>query len=705
MNLLSRVSVIIPTRNCLSQVVDGLPMMREWLPHVGEVIIVDSESSDGTREFLHQQIQGPNVRYMDHPPGLYPSWNAGIQAASCEFVHLSTAGDTISASDLSALVEAAGDADVVCAAPHFVNQAGQPVAGPQWPIHELIERGVHRASGLSLLAIAMEFCQVPVRFKSWLGSSASNLYRRAIFESRQFPTDVGHSGDMMFGLRYAAELSAVFVAEKRGRFVLHESAGSRADLFDAFGAAYAAQYELGRAKLISHIKANGIEGLGESIWQALAFDAEVVRSAFAKERQITYEERAKKQALQSKGKPDSTKLALKHLEKRAEKANWLQRWALQKEIAELKRTSASSKSTSTPVSAQVEGEPLQNATCIVTAAEINERHGTGVLLQRIFRDSPDYIHVRSMNLYGGVTGGSLRIVSPDAAPDLKNSTVSRILAVPYSQRDVENALAIAESTKAPMIAWLMDHNLGNGEHQIPPALMGRLLDASQLRLGISPEFCALYEQLYGHRVHFVPPVVDSSLCQKSVLTPTITDGALLGNLWSQRWLEMLAEVLNVKVTSYGHNSPQWVKHDALARNVTMRGFLPENELISALRQHPYAIVPTGTLDERDDLPEIARYSLPSRTLYLSAVGNLPLIVVGHEESGVARFVRRHGLGLVVPYDETALNEAVAAISKPEAQAQFRQRAAELAPLWAEDDMKTWLWTSLKKGSPADPRWE
>jgi hypothetical protein len=297
------------------------------------------------------------------------------------------------------------------------------------------------------------------------------------------------------------------------------------------------------------------------------------------------------------------------------------------------------------------------------------------------------------------------LLSPDAPPTLQGSSVSRILAVPYSSRDVENALAIAKSSKAPLIVWLMDHNLGSGEHEIPPRLMAELLDAAQLRLGISPEFCALYEQLFGHKVHFVPPVVESSLCQSTPLAPQNGGGALLGNLWSQRWLEMLAGVLQDPVTSYGHNSPQWVKHDSLAKHVTMRGFLPEPELVSSLRQHAYAIVATGTLDERDDLPDIARYSLPSRTLYLSAVGNLPLLVIGNERSGVARFVQRHGLGLVVPYETEALKSAIKHITQADEQTRYRARAAELAKLWAADDMEQWLWKSLALGKPVDERWE
>lgn len=364
---------------------------------------------------------------------------------------------------------------------------------------------------------------------------------------------------------------------------------------------------------------------------------------------------------------------------------------------------------------QVVGTPVQDADLIITAAEINERHGTGVLLQRIFRTAPNFIHVRSIDIYGGETSGALQVRAPACTAEelvamLQGSTVKRILSVPYSNSDVRNTLALQAATGAPLCVWLMDHNLGNGEHQIASDLMKELLDRAHLRLGISPEFCTLYRDLFGYEIHFAPPIVDAALAQRTPLhhgAEASPAGVLLGNVWSQRWLEKLADAVaaaQIPMVAYGPKSPQWVKNDALAAQVETRGFLPEDELVTALRSHPFAVVPTGTLDEADDLPEVARYSLPSRTLYLSTVGNLPVIVIGHEDSGVARFVKRHGLGIVVPYDGAELRRAALHMCEPEQQAKYRRRAAQMAPAFACDDMLDWLWRSLEKGSPADDRW-
>lgn len=719
MGELAGISVIIPTRNCLVQVLHGWQAMRDWIDSVEEVIVVDSQSTDGTREFLQTQLKGANATFLDHPPGLYESWNAGIRAARGDFIHISTAGDTASVDDLKMLLAAAleSGADAVCAPPQFKNQAGDCVDGPVWPIHELIAKGVTRLAGPALLAVAMANCQVPLSHKSWLGSSASNLYRKSLFLQREFPTDCGHSGDMMFGLRHAANMSACFLSKTCGQFLLHESAGSRADLFDAYGREYSEEFQKQRVRLLETFRTEGdaaFDGVMDCLWRALAFDAQATWRFVSAERELGREEIKKKEELRRKlaARPNPAKIALSFLEDRLKSGGlgMAQKWALKSAVKALRKerqTSASRPMSQSP-SVETAGEPVKNAVCIVSAAEINERHGTGVLLKRLFMDASELIHVRSMNLYGGETWGRLRILCPEAPPQLSGSSVRQILSVPYTESDVQNSLSICEQTGAPMCVWLMDHNLGAREDQIRPTSMAKLLERAGIILGISPEFCGLYEHIFGCRVHFVPPVVQTGIIQRQPVVATESAGAMLGNLWSQAWLKMLAEVLDaaaIQLCSYGHNSPDWVKHDSLRQHVDIRGFLPEPELIQDLRRHPYAIVPTGTLDERDDLPDIARFSLPSRTLFLSAVGNLPLIVLGHPDTGVARFVVRHGLGVVVPYEPEALSRAVTRIMQPEQQDIFRKAAALQSSLFASDNLGQWIWDSLALGQPADLRWE
>ncbi|MBL9116669.1 MAG: glycosyltransferase family 2 protein [Verrucomicrobiaceae bacterium] len=245
---LSEISVVVPTRNCLHLVQSGMKEMLTWTPLVKEVLVVDSESSDGTLDYLKEQLQYPNVRFLTHPPGLYQSWNFGISQTTGKWVHISTAGDTISTDDLQylALMAERTDADVTTAPPHFVMDGDYTPPWLNWPIHDLLARQQEGdfivLEGLSLLVFAMEYCRPGIGVQSWLGSSASNLYKRRFFEGRGFPTNCGHSGDVMFGLSYAAEMKAAFLRRPCGKFVFHRPTTAQPNVVERFGEVYGAEY-------------------------------------------------------------------------------------------------------------------------------------------------------------------------------------------------------------------------------------------------------------------------------------------------------------------------------------------------------------------------------------------------------------------------------------------------------------------------------
>jgi hypothetical protein len=125
--------------------------------------------------------------------------------------------------------------------------------------------------------------------------------------------------------------------------------------------------------------------------------------------------------------------------------------------------------------------------------------------------------------------------------------------------------------------------------------------------------------------------------------------------------------------------------------------------VAALRASPYVLVPSGTLEGDDPHRFIARLSLPSRLVYVVAAAGTPVIVLGHPDTAAARFVTRHGLGLVVPYRRAELAAAVAALCTPQAQARHRAAAARLAPALSAAEMADWIWRSLEAGQPADDR--
>jgi UDP:flavonoid glycosyltransferase YjiC (YdhE family) len=96
---------------------------------------------------------------------------------------------------------------------------------------------------------------------------------------------------------------------------------------------------------------------------------------------------------------------------------------------------------------------------------------------------------------------------------------------------------------------------------------------------------------------------------------------------------------------------------------------------------------------------LARASLPSRIIYLMAVANIPMIVMGHSETGAARFVTSLGLGTVCDYSAASFREAVQRVTDEDLSARVRARAAALSPAFSSKGLASWLWESMCAGQP------
>jgi hypothetical protein len=226
-NSLADVSVVVPTLNSLHLLSPVIDTLRETLAHVGEVIVVDSYSTDGTMEFLRDRLDLPGAGFYSHPKGLYASWNFGISKATREWIYIATAGDVIGINDLVYLhnIATQHEATVVCSPPVYVNVNGDSCEDPPWPIFDLLEshkeRDIISLSGVQLAAFAIRYGRFSRGFKGWLGSSASNLYRAEALKSAPFSTQVGKSGDTLWGIENTTKSKAVFCRRRCGRFVIH----------------------------------------------------------------------------------------------------------------------------------------------------------------------------------------------------------------------------------------------------------------------------------------------------------------------------------------------------------------------------------------------------------------------------------------------------------------------------------------------------
>lgn len=364
---------------------------------------------------------------------------------------------------------------------------------------------------------------------------------------------------------------------------------------------------------------------------------------------------------------------------------------------------------------------------LVTHCEVSERHGTGVLLRRLFLDGPPMASVRALDLYGAEQDfGAMRYrltnhsagwteVLRELLDAVGSLEVRRILCVPYSIADVYLALAAREAFGAPMCTWVMDDQ--NIESQgLPDELLKRLFERSGLLLAISPELQRAYREKFDPRFALAPPAVSARFLLTTPVAPDAERvarcrGMIFGNIWGERWLGDLLETLNgagVVLDWHSGGGTPWMRIDSAAlqrAGVEIRPHVPEESLVAALRASPFVVVPSGTFDGDDSHRFVARLSLPSRLPYLAATAGTPVVILGHPDTAAARFVTRHGLGVVVPYDQQAFLSAVDAVCKPEAQVRHRSAAAKLAPSLSAGGMADWIWRSLEVGGPIDRRFE
>jgi len=224
------IGILIPTRNSAPLIRDHLDALAPLLDLAAEVVVVDSESRDGTVQIIQEKLRHPDLRFYQHPPGLYQSWNFGIRQIRSPYVYVATVGDTISRAGLERLLEVANrfGCDATVSKPLFVDNEGRPAGDTPWPIDDVIEaldiREPRLVQGMELALFAITNVTGAL-----LGSSASNLYRTECLQKRPFPTDFGTSGDGAWGINNALDFKLGIVPERFSTFRLHPKSYSMAE--------------------------------------------------------------------------------------------------------------------------------------------------------------------------------------------------------------------------------------------------------------------------------------------------------------------------------------------------------------------------------------------------------------------------------------------------------------------------------------------
>jgi len=219
-------SIVIPTKNSMRYLEAHVQGLRPWIDFVEEIIVVDSYSTDGSVEFLREHLPAGKTRFFSHPPGLYASWNHGVQQAPSTYFFMATTGDTITIEGIKRLVSVADElqADVVISKPTFRGEDNQPKKAPWWPIDDMITT-LRISNSRRLTQVEAILFTATHPEGAMLGSSASNLYRTATFKRFPFPTEFGPAGDGAWAWFHAAEITWGVIPDQISSFILHPHTG------------------------------------------------------------------------------------------------------------------------------------------------------------------------------------------------------------------------------------------------------------------------------------------------------------------------------------------------------------------------------------------------------------------------------------------------------------------------------------------------
>jgi glycosyltransferase involved in cell wall biosynthesis len=190
------------------------------MPHVAEIIAIDSTSTDGTSEVLQEKLAPLGAELISTGPGLYKAWNQAVSLANQPYVYFSTIGDIISLPGLQKLVGWAEESslDVVISSPRMINEDGSDNTRVKWPIH-FLNRSSLRADGLHLPLREERYLLANLFFpESIIGSSASNLYRTEALKSFPFPEDIGSEGDVLWSANNLKKLKVGITTDKLASF-------------------------------------------------------------------------------------------------------------------------------------------------------------------------------------------------------------------------------------------------------------------------------------------------------------------------------------------------------------------------------------------------------------------------------------------------------------------------------------------------------
>ncbi|HKP27468.1 MAG TPA: FkbM family methyltransferase [Dongiaceae bacterium] len=366
-------------------------------------------------------------------------------------------------------------------------------------------------------------------------------------------------------------------------------------------------------------------------------------------------------------------------------------------------------------------EPL---TVVVTHNEINNAHGTGVLVQRMFGDLESVLTIRPWSSFGNkdqIGFANLWLGNKMLTDQQLYRLFSFLLAgqkarcvvvVPYDELDLRVALRVSEILSAPLVPYIMDDNNVIGR-RISDRTMQQAVQNAAVRFVISAEMRQAYEGKFGQKFFVLPPLVPPRFLDVPVRPRSSAErGIIIGNIWAQEWLDELLRILEEAELTVdwicNTSNPRWLtfdRNEIARRGLNLVDPMPEEQLVERIRRSPFCILPTDSGVRDPSAKAIARLSLPSRVVLIVAAGQVPVIVVGDNDSAAVRFVHRFGVGVGVPYESGALKAAIENSLEPVARAAMRANASNISRAFSSEGIEDWLFRSVIVGQAIDDRFD
>ncbi len=203
----------------------------------------------------------------------------------------------------------------------------------------------------------------------------------------------------------------------------------------------------------------------------------------------------------------------------------------------------------------VVGAPSPTVDVVLSRSEVNNRHGTGILIKRIFPGHrANVVSIRSTSIWDGEQEFGIRqLVIPSGLrrsqiyawtlAHTDDLTIGRVYCVPGRAEEIIAALALTDAHRAPFCLYVMDDQ-NVATNGISDEMMAEAIDKARLRLVISSDMRDAYHAKYGRRFWIAPPtlLVDADPPPSHGLQSG--RGILIGNISAQEWMDALIRAMD-----------------------------------------------------------------------------------------------------------------------------------------------------------------